>query len=694
MGELIENTRIFALPDESFLYPFTMQYTYDTWNRMTNMTYPDGEVVSYSYDLGGQLKSMTTNDMQGNAAYIADIQYDKFGNRTQISYGNGSQTNYSYDMLQRLSNLQTMGNNLLLQDIDYSYDNASNITSITNNAGSVYGLGGNYSNGYNYDNLYRLSFATGSFNNQWLYDLSMNYSPNGKILNKDLSAPSIGKVYYNYYFYNGNTPNTVSSVSDGYNTDQFTWDTKGNMTVHHSATTGTRRHCWDEENRMMAVGDQMQETHYLYNTQGERVYKLTGEYQQMNVSGQWYQYMMFNNPTLYAFPYLVVTPRNYTKHYYAGDERITSKLRESYALPISLPPNEEQEISVNQKNRLVRIHFECLTGNFDLNYAMDKLWYIFDNPSSLQENYYYHTDHLGSSSWITDKYGSPIQFLHYLPFGETAIDQRATRWNAPYTFSGKEKDEETGYSYFGARYYNSDLSIWLSVDPLAGKYPSSSPYVYCLNNPIKLIDPDGMKVVIPGEEDQAFINNLIDENSKDYSKGFHDLYKKLDESDHTYTFESWAYDPSRGEDGAFEVIDENNSSIRFTKDDNPQTKDAFNGASKYRVLFEEIHHASQFDKTGKVNRTCINEAFAWKFSATAPGTKYSYYDSKTITFKNTFMSRLKNSSIAEIATGFKLGMPPTNDYSGFSGPGFYHDFKLGTKSEIQLIFPTSKTGFK
>ena len=58
-------------------------------------------------------------------------------------------------------------------------------------------------------------------------------------------------------------------------------------------------------------------------------------------------------------------------------------------------------------------------------------------------------------------------------------------------FSGKEKDEETGYSYFGARYYNSDLSIWLSVDPLADKYPNSSPYIYCNNNPIMLVDPNG-----------------------------------------------------------------------------------------------------------------------------------------------------------------------------------------------------------
>jgi RHS repeat-associated protein len=60
-----------------------------------------------------------------------------------------------------------------------------------------------------------------------------------------------------------------------------------------------------------------------------------------------------------------------------------------------------------------------------------------------------------------------------------------------FTFSAKEKDSETGLSYFGARYYSSDLSIWLSVDPQASKYPSLSPYTYCANNPIKLVDPNG-----------------------------------------------------------------------------------------------------------------------------------------------------------------------------------------------------------
>ena len=60
-----------------------------------------------------------------------------------------------------------------------------------------------------------------------------------------------------------------------------------------------------------------------------------------------------------------------------------------------------------------------------------------------------------------------------------------------YTFSAKERDTETGYSYFGSRYYNSDLSIWLSVDPMAAKYPHQSNYVYCSNNPIRIIDPNG-----------------------------------------------------------------------------------------------------------------------------------------------------------------------------------------------------------
>ena len=62
----------------------------------------------------------------------------------------------------------------------------------------------------------------------------------------------------------------------------------------------------------------------------------------------------------------------------------------------------------------------------------------------------------------------------------------------PFTSTGKERDEETGYSYFGARYYDPEISgLFLSVDPLADKYAGISPYSYCAWNPVKLVDPDG-----------------------------------------------------------------------------------------------------------------------------------------------------------------------------------------------------------
>ncbi len=103
--------------------------------------------------------------------------------------------------------------------------------------------------------------------------------------------------------------------------------------------------------------------------------------------------------------------------------------------------------------------------------------------------------HLGSASWITDYSGTPVQYLQYLPFGQQFINQRTSGYNERFTFTGKEKDEETGFGYFGARYMDHELmTMWLSVDPMADKYPSISPYAYCAWNPIRLVDPDGREI--------------------------------------------------------------------------------------------------------------------------------------------------------------------------------------------------------
>ena len=94
------------------------------------------------------------------------------------------------------------------------------------------------------------------------------------------------------------------------------------------------------------------------------------------------------------------------------------------------------------------------------------------------------------------------------------------------SFTGKERDSETGFSYFGARYYDSDLMTgWLSVDPLADKYPSLSPYAYCAWNPVKLVDPDGREMMM---NDDWYING----------KG---EIRWFNSTDATYTYEGEEY---------------------------------------------------------------------------------------------------------------------------------------------------------
>ncbi|MFV0531045.1 MAG: RHS repeat domain-containing protein [Flavobacteriales bacterium] len=120
-----------------------------------------------------------------------------------------------------------------------------------------------------------------------------------------------------------------------------------------------------------------------------------------------------------------------------------------------------------------------------------------ENENAELYQYYYHPDHLGSSSYITNLDGEVVQHVEYVPFGEVFLEERNNTWNTPYLFNAKELDEETGLYYYGARYYNPRISLWLSVDPLAEKYPNISPYAYVANNPINYIDPDGREPIKP-----------------------------------------------------------------------------------------------------------------------------------------------------------------------------------------------------
>ena len=109
--------------------------------------------------------------------------------------------------------------------------------------------------------------------------------------------------------------------------------------------------------------------------------------------------------------------------------------------------------------------------------------------------FYYHPDHLGSSSYITNLDGEVVQHIEYVPFGEVFIEERNNVWNTPYLFNAKEFDEETGMYYYGARYYEPRLSLWMSTDGQQEEYPNISSYTYSASSPVNYVDPDGNLVI-------------------------------------------------------------------------------------------------------------------------------------------------------------------------------------------------------
>ena len=113
------------------------------------------------------------------------------------------------------------------------------------------------------------------------------------------------------------------------------------------------------------------------------------------------------------------------------------------------------------------------------------------NDTTKEETFFYHSDHLGSTSYITDDHANITQYDAYLPYGELLVDEHSSSEDLPYKFNGKQFDDETGLYYYGARYMNPMASIWYGVDPLAEKYTTTGGYVYTLNNPVKFIDVDG-----------------------------------------------------------------------------------------------------------------------------------------------------------------------------------------------------------
>ncbi len=565
LGNVSKIVRIFAVPFSEYTYTFTMEYRYDSWGRMLWMTYPDGEKVKYDYDNSGNLYSMNGEKNSITYKYIINIYYDQFGNRSSIEYGNQCHTEYRYDDLQRLTELKTYALNsgieTVIQDISYTFDNVGNITDAENTALAVGTLGGIYSNSYEYDDNNRLIKSSQSFNAGNL--LNNEYSPSGRLCKKTQSFTG-QNCYFGYY--NEDKPHTPRRIydPDRLTLNELLWDKNGNLaqvnnyinqdngiTAQPYSHNGSRYLFWTEDNRLTNIVDDGYFSYYAYDHSGERVLKMTGANTVLDINADDAQfYSDVDEVTLYTSPYLVANNYGYTKHYYAGTERVCARIGNgnlnrngdfidddvsdyittTYLYTNCIEAMNDRVLSLNPAantltscgntqasfsdiEELAPIDVSAQTAvNTDpFNDAMD----IYSNTTQQSEEpFFYHSDHLGSASWITDGTGQPVQHIQYLPFGESFVNQHTSGYEERFTFTGKEKDSESGFYYFGARYYDCDLSgLFLSVDPMSDKYPSLSPYAYCAWNPIKIVDPNGDSLYALDASSQNDLRSIAGEYS-------------------------------------------------------------------------------------------------------------------------------------------------------------------------------------
>ncbi|TYC18042.1 hypothetical protein ES677_01300 [Bizionia gelidisalsuginis] len=527
---------------------------YNDLGERTQITYGNGTKTFYEYDNRRRLEDLKHqfNGVELNNQYT----YDGLSNITGISTENSTLNpgqlggpvshTYKYDKYNRLvtaSGRYTGPNDLspsfLAQEytLEMKYDLAHNITQKkqTHIQGVVTGYGEPINNPEtmvktNYHLEYE-EYATG---------VNITPTQDGEFGYVQPHAPrSIIETP---------SENGIPATDPSYKKKIIEYDANGNQElikqvvventgqipayegVVEQIETILRKNVWDEENRLRAVdlNPEDKSAHplsvYTYDASGQRVVRYVPSRADVrsnanNVSKNEIDEVMLYPSALVTAKALskpgVVPNRgdlvsNYTKHYYVGSQRISSTL--GTMKDLGLYPIMRSSWFQSIRDSANASVLSAYSGLYD-SYTQLEQGGNFNTPNSggqegdlakpyvhipeKYDAYWYHSDHLGSSSYITNTNGVVSQHIEYMPFGETLVDEHQNSYNSPFKFNGKELDEETGNYYYGARYYDPKWSVWLSVDPLAESMPSWSPYNYTFNNPVRFTDPTGMAPEMP-----------------------------------------------------------------------------------------------------------------------------------------------------------------------------------------------------
>jgi RHS repeat-associated protein len=537
-----------------------LQPRYDRTGRFKSVDVWLGQTA----EPGGLLDPATT---PSSAVGVSRIDYDAKGQRTSIAYKNGATTRYAYDRQTfRLTDLYTRRGpsftddcedprsgtiaapatppaNLScgLQNLHYTYDPVGNITHIEDRAQQPIYFRNRHvepSADYKYDAIYRLIEASGR----------EHLGQTAGAANGPTAPDAVGEFHSRQ-----SHPNDVNAM--GTYIECYAYDAVGNiLSMRHRGTdpasAGWRR-CYQyalDSNRLLSTTNP--------NLGHDPHRPCPTPYAANPINAERYVHDAHGNMT--AMPHLTLidwdfrdelkatspqavatgTPETTWYVYDANGER-AGKVTVRHAAQGRQPARKSQRIYL----RGMEIYREFGTDGVTVALERETL-HVMDGETRIalvetrtqgndgspaQATRYQLGNHLGSAVLELDETAQIVSYEEYFPYGSTSYQAVRRMMETPkrYRYSGKERDEESGFYYYGARYYAPWLGRWASCDP-SGLRDGSNLYRYTRDSPVLFTDPSGLQTLFdPTKDPEAYelaMFNAVERDMFDLGKAAFEGY--------------------------------------------------------------------------------------------------------------------------------------------------------------------------
>jgi RHS repeat-associated protein len=468
---------------------YTSRTRFDAMNRPIELTAPDSSVIRPGYNEASLLERMEVNlrGAQQNGQplwvpFVAHIGYDAKGQRQAIAYANGATTAYDYDPdTFRLAQLNTSraSDAANLQDLFYTYDPVGNVTAIADQAQQAIYFNNQVvtaSANYEYDSLHRLIAATGR---EHLGQTGRQLNAPGQPDYDDAVRarhphPSDGNAVGNYierYDYDavGNILKLIHTASSGGWTRRYDYETGSNR-LRSTSLPGDPAAPFSARYDHDAHGNMVQMPHLA-----QMLWDFKDNLHEVDLGGGGRAYFVYDAAGQRVRKVWEKSASLIEERFYLGAFEI---FRRSNGGTLTL---ERQTLHVlDGHNRIAMVETKTVDSGAPILLPADVTRYQFAN-------------HLGSAVLELDDAAAIISYEEYFSYGGTslqtvngAVEVSLKR----YRYQGKERDEETGLDYFGARHYAAWLGRWVSADP-AGHVDGLNLYQFVRCNPLILTDPSG-----------------------------------------------------------------------------------------------------------------------------------------------------------------------------------------------------------